>query len=102
MGFGEECQVIWSQVLCPCGTPSHQALLNLPDPFFDLSLVHQCPATQESTVCHPVRKSLFRGEDAGGFGTLLSSTHLAAELMEQRGTAQSKAHAIGVRTLLCQ
>src|SRR5262249_28191105 len=97
-----ERQVIRSQVLCPCGTPSPQALLHLPDPFLDLSLAHQCPATQERTHCHPERKSLFRGEDTGGFRPLLSRPHLAAELMEQRGTAQSKGHAIGVRTLLCQ
>src|SRR4029453_2420985 len=79
-----------------------QALMHLLDPFLSLSLLRQCPAAQYSTERHPERKSLFHGETDRGFGTLLGSTPLAAELMEHGSKGQDKTQAKGVRTLLRQ
>ena len=71
-------------------------------PSLRLSLVRQRPAAQDRTVRHPVRKSLFRGEADGGFGTLLGRTPLTAELMEHGSPAQGKTQAKGACTLLRQ
>src|SRR5712671_3555518 len=102
MCFGEECQKIRSCDLCACGTMGYQALRDLRDAFLSLSLMRQCPATQDRTYRHPERKSLFRGEKNGGFRPLLGSTPLAAVLMELRRTAQGKTPAKRVRDLLSQ
>src|SRR5262245_43464005 len=77
-----------------------QALLHLPDPFLDLSLVDQCPATQETTDRHPERKSLFFGEENDGFGALLDGTYLATELMQCRHPTAGDTQAKGMRQLL--
>src|SRR4051812_42318781 len=69
VGFGEHRQKIRSAYLCSCRTIGSQALLDLLDAFLSLSLVCQYPAAQYSTECLPLRKSLFRGEDNGGFST---------------------------------
>jgi hypothetical protein len=57
---------------------------------------------QDSTDCHPLRKSLFCSEIDGGCGAFLRETHLTTELMELGSKAQSKTEAKGVCTLLCQ
>src|SRR5262249_35149438 len=79
MCFGEQCQKIGPIDLYSHSTQGTQALGELLDPSLCLFLVCQCPAVQESTECHPLRKSLVRGKADEGFGTFLSQAHIAAE-----------------------
>src|SRR5262249_43706940 len=102
IGLGEECQKIGPIELCACGTQGVQALTELLNAFLHLSLLHQCPAAEDTPTCLPVRKSMCRREDDGGVGVLLGSTPLAAELMAERGLAEGKTEAKGVRHLLRQ
>jgi len=74
--------------------------VELIDSFLRLSLLCQRPAAQDSTARHEVRKSLFCGEDNGGFGVFLGGTPVPAEFMESGSTAQGKDQAKRVRTLL--
>src|SRR5262249_47309761 len=62
------------------------------------SLLHQCPAPQDSTDRYPGRESLCLGEEDGGFGALLACLPLTAELMEYRRHAQG----IGEAQRVCQ
>src|SRR4029453_4134226 len=64
--------------------------------------MRQRPTVQQRTHRPPVRKSLFCGEAEGGFGTLLGSLPLPAELMEPGSNAPGIRQAKGVRTLLRQ
>src|SRR5437867_9179214 len=80
----------------------YQALVHLLDPFLSLSLVRERPAVQDRTIRSPVRETLFRGKTDGGFGTLVGSTHLTAELMEGGSSTQGKTQGKGVCSLLCQ
>src|SRR5262245_61623147 len=102
MGFCEERKKIRSCYFCSCRTPGCQALGDLLYPFLHVSLMCQCPATQERTERSPVRKSLFLGEADGRFGALLGRTHLTTELMEHGSQAQGISQAKGVHTLLRQ
>src|SRR5215470_7146855 len=102
MSFGEQREKIRSEYPCSCSMMDRQALVELLDALLRLSLLCQCPATQNSTVCHPERKSLFRRHRQGGFSTLLGQTHLTAALMEYSSHAQDKTQAVGVRMLLRQ
>src|SRR5215510_16554241 len=85
--LGEECDKIRS-CRCACDTPGCQALLDLRDAFLRLSLLHQCPAPQDSTDRYPGRESLCLGEADGGFGVLLACLPLTAHLMQGRCHAQ--------------
>src|SRR5215831_18791749 len=100
--LGEQCQKIRSPFLCSCGTPGGQALVELLNPFLRLSLLRQRPAVQESTVCHPGRKSLFLRQADGGFRSLLGRTHLTTELMEKGSKAQDITQTRGVDHVLRQ
>src|SRR5262245_46137105 len=80
----------------------HQALGELGDSFLRLSLLYQCPATQDNATRPPLRKPLFRGKADGGFGTLLGGTPFAAELMEWSCITQGDTEAKGVCSLLRQ
>src|SRR6266540_3993900 len=88
MCFGEERQPSRSSSLCSCATMGSQALLDLRDTFLDLSLLCQCPATQERTTRPPVRKPLIRSDADGGFRALLDGMPLTAQLMELGNKAQ--------------
>src|SRR4029450_3308122 len=100
MSVGEQPQKTRRQQLCCGGTPGCHALVDLLDPFLSLSLVRKCPAAQNSTVCHPERKSLFRGKADGGFSTFLGETHLTTELMVHSSTGQDQTQAKRVCNLL--
>src|SRR5215470_11990596 len=77
-----------------------QALGHLLDTFLHLSLLYQCPATQDNTTRPPLRKPLFRGKADGGFGAFLGDTHLATELMQFRHPTEGDTQAKGMRQLL--
>src|SRR5215831_6385243 len=100
--FGEERQKIGPLYFCARGSKGSQALLDLRDAFLRLSLLHHCPATQNSTLRHPGREPLFLSKLHGGFSTLVHCTHLATELMEHASPAQGKTEAKGVSTVLRQ
>src|SRR5262245_13603335 len=102
MGFGEERQKMWSSYLCSCGTQGTQALLDLHDAFVRLSLLRQCPATQESTDRHPEPESLFLREADRGFSAFLGSPHLTAECMENASPDEGRTEAVGVCQVLRQ
>src|SRR6516162_5671366 len=99
--LGEECDKIRA-CRCSCGRPGRPALVELLDPCLRLSLLHQCPATQDRTDRYPGRESLGLGEEDGGFGALLAYPPLAAELMEYCCHAQGIGEAQGVCQLLRQ
>src|SRR5262249_38924499 len=79
-----------------------QALGHLRDPIPALSLLHQCPTAQNSIEGYPEWEPLFLRKAQGGFGMLLGSTPLTAELMEHGSSTQGRRAAEGVRCLLCQ
>src|SRR5262245_12260734 len=79
-----------------------QALMELLDTFFDLSLMRKGPATQDSTLRPPVRKSLGRGKADRCFDTLLGATYPTTEGMEYGSEKQGKTQAKGMCTLLRQ
>src|SRR5262245_39100467 len=102
MGFRQERQPIWSSYLCSRGTQGAQALLDLRDPFLRLSLLHQRPATQDRTDCHPLWKSLGGREANGGFGAFQGETHLTAQYVDENGIDEGRAEAVGVCQVLRQ
>src|SRR4030095_8195651 len=102
MCFGEKRQKMWSSYRCSCGMIGLQALGHLRNAFLRLSLLCQRPAAHDSTMRYPERKSLFLGEDDGGFGAFLRAMHLAAILMAHSSPAQGKTEAKRMCTLLRQ
>src|SRR5215510_16051102 len=102
MCLSKERKVIRSCYFCSCGTIDHQTVGNLCHPFLRLSLLHECPPTQESTICHPEGKALLLRQGHGGFSAFLGATHVATELMEHRRTNEGGTQVIGMRQLLRQ
>src|SRR5262249_7208443 len=102
IGFGEEREKIRSCYGCYGGTMGAKTSGDLLDPFLRPPLVCEHPATLDSTVRLPLRKSLLLRDADGGFRMRLHRRHLTTELMEYRPPIPGKTEAIGVRQLLRQ
>jgi hypothetical protein len=72
------------------------------DAFLRLPLMRQRPAPEDRIHPYELGKSIFCREANGGFSTRLSSTPIAAELVEYGSGSQAPTQAKGVRNLLRQ